>query len=165
MTTTQATTKIVIVAGQEFSVPANTDNEAIRQQLTSMGFADVASATIQKGTRDVDGVKTETIEFVKKAGTKGMDGAELAALLADVPPAPLGQQTHGLTSAQHALLTRLLNERLTIHEAIGSAEATATIDQALGDGVTYPHRTTQGGMQCAPIDALPVVAACASCAW
>ena len=56
MTTPQATTKIVIVAGQEFSVPADTPNEAIRTQLTSMGFADVASATIQTGTRTIDGV-------------------------------------------------------------------------------------------------------------
>lgn len=64
-------TKIVIVAGQEFSVPASTDNEAIRAQLKSMGFADVASATIKTGKRTVGGVETATVEFVKQAGTKG----------------------------------------------------------------------------------------------
>lgn len=62
-------TKIVIVSGQEFSVPLETDNEAIRKQLAGMGFADVASATIQTGKRQVDGQDVQTIEFVKKAGT------------------------------------------------------------------------------------------------
>jgi len=69
MTTTE---KIVIVSGQEFRVPADTDNEAIRNQLKS-NFPDVANATVQKGKREIDGVEYDTIEFVKKAGTKGTD--------------------------------------------------------------------------------------------
>lgn len=64
-------TKIIIVSGQEFSVPAETDNEAVREQLKQMGFTDVATATLTKGKRLIDGVEIETVEFVKKAGTKG----------------------------------------------------------------------------------------------
>jgi Fe2+ transport system protein FeoA len=64
---TTPATKIVIVAGSRFSVPAETDNEAVRQQLLAMGFADVASATIKTG----DEGGQATVEFVKKAGTKG----------------------------------------------------------------------------------------------
>jgi hypothetical protein len=67
---TTAPDKIVIVSGQEFRVPADADHEAIRNQLTA-SFPDVGTATIQKGTRTIDGIRYETIEFVKKAGTKG----------------------------------------------------------------------------------------------
>ena len=66
MTTGTALTKIVIVAGQEFSVPADTDNEAIRQQLLAQGFADVEEATIQAGKKTVDDLEYETIEFVRE---------------------------------------------------------------------------------------------------
>jgi len=69
---TTATDKIIIVSGQEFRVPATTDNEAIRTHLKP-NFPDVGNATIQTGTRTIDGVAYETIEFVKKAGTKGTD--------------------------------------------------------------------------------------------
>lgn len=67
---TTATDKIIIVSGQEFRVPADTDNEAIRTQLKA-NFPDVGNATIQTGKREIDGITYETIEFVKKAGTKG----------------------------------------------------------------------------------------------
>jgi hypothetical protein len=78
-------TKIVIVAGQEFSVPATTSNGAIREQLKQMGFADVANATIQTGTKD--GIPT--VEFVKKAGTKGLDPTRLVAALARARHTPV----------------------------------------------------------------------------
>ena len=61
------TTKIVRVAGQDFSVPATDDNEAIRQQLIAMEFG-VKDATI-KQTKDADG--RVIVEFIKKVGTKG----------------------------------------------------------------------------------------------
>jgi hypothetical protein len=83
---TPTAAKLVIVAGQEFSVPVDTDNEAIRKQLQQMGFADVANATIQTGKKP-DG--TATIEFVKKAGTKGVDIHALTVTLAHVPAAPV----------------------------------------------------------------------------
>ncbi len=69
---TTATDKIIIVSGQEFRVPADTDNEAIRNQLRA-NFPDVGNATIQTGTKSIDGVEYQTVEFVKKAGTKGTD--------------------------------------------------------------------------------------------
>ena len=126
MTTPEAT-KIVIVSGQEFSVPAATDNEAIRQQLSGMGFADVAAATIQKGKRQIDGQEVETIEFVKKAGTKGMDGAGLAQLLATVPPTTLpATRRYGPTNEQAALLADLSEGDLTFEQAITLADHQAS---------------------------------------
>lgn len=118
MTTTDAT-KIVIVAGQEFSVPASTDNEAIRSHLASQGFADVASATIQKGKRTVGEQTIETVEFVKKAGTKGMNGAELAALIGRAPAAPPPKaRVVGPTREQAQLLYNLRDGVLTIGQAL-----------------------------------------------
>jgi hypothetical protein len=69
--TTPSPTKIIIVAGSRFSVPFETDNEAVRQQLLAMGFADVASADVRVGNE----AGQVTVEFVKKAGTKGSDHA------------------------------------------------------------------------------------------
>jgi len=128
MTTPQETTKIVIVSGQEFSVPSETDNEAIRTQLAGMGFTDVASATISKGKRTIEGVEHETVEFVKKAGTKGLDGAELAELLGSVPRASLDRMSGGLSRAQRLLLDRLVTNQLTIDEAL--ADDGAAISEA-----------------------------------
>jgi hypothetical protein len=153
------TTKIVIVSGQEFSVPTETDNEAIRQQLASMGFADVASATIQTGKRTIDGQTVETIEFVKKAGTKGMDGVELAQLLCHVPPAAPPSRR----SAGDELLTRLINGQLTIAEAL--FDNGDLIDNALvASREKQPHQS-QGAQLCATSDRLPAVPAIADCAW
>jgi len=78
-------TKIVIVSGQEFQVPAQTETAAIRQHLANT-FPDVATADVKTGKKTIDGQEYETLEFVKKAGTKGvLDAPDLAALLARVP--------------------------------------------------------------------------------
>lgn len=61
------TTKIIRVAGQDFTVPATDDNESIRQQLIAMEFG-VKDATI-KETKDAEG--RVIVEFIKKVGTKG----------------------------------------------------------------------------------------------
>jgi hypothetical protein len=108
---TTPTTKIVIVAGQEFAVPVETDNEAIREQLKHMGFADVANATVQTGKKD-DG--TPTIEFVKKAGTKGLEPRDLVAVFASVPAAPVNQ----LTAPAARLITQLTTCELTWDDAL-----------------------------------------------
>lgn len=158
--TTPATTKIVIVSGQEFSVPLETDNEAIRAQLASQGFADVASATIQKGKRTIEGQEVETIEFVKKAGTKGLDGAELVALLGKVPPARYADQRR---PEGNELLTRLVNNQLTIAEALAAEDV---LDNALAAcHEQYSPRKSKGAQLCEPCDRLPAVAAAAPCAW
>ena len=158
--TTTATTKIVIASGQEFSVPAETDNEAIRQQLAGMGFADVASATIQKGTRDIDGQKVETIEFVKKAGTKGLDGPELAALLATLPAEPLAPPiVCGPTAAQTELLMELVNGELTFADVL---EQEHDIAAALDACCEQPATPRQKGValcnQLSPLVAVPCAA-------
>lgn len=159
-----ADTKIVIVAGQEFSVPANTDVEQIRQQLTAMGFADVAAATVQKGTRKVGEVTYETVEFVKKAGTKGAElgGAELAALLASVPQAPGLHARRDASRDMREALRRLADETLTIGEALAAGDDLGRALMAIGhEGC----RTTEGETLCASCDQIDAVAAPVPCAW
>ena len=165
MTTPQATTKIVIVAGQEFSVPADTPNEAIRTQLTSMGFADVASATIQTGTRTIDGVETPTIEFVKNAGTKGLDAAGLAALLRQLAPIDAVSRTAGLTAKQRRLLEDLLAERLSAQMVLDAADELESILKLLADRSSGFSSQQPGGQLCQRLDVLPAVAASAPSAW
>ena len=160
---TTPTTKIVIVAGQEFSVPAETDNEAIRTQLTGMGFADVASATIQTGKKTVDGTEYPTVEFIKKAGTKGLSGSDLAALLRQVPQALPPAQTQ-ISRSGRELLQQLVGESLTYAEALGEQqpllnEAFRAVRRAEG------QISTEGEQLCASLDGLPAVAALAPCAW
>jgi hypothetical protein len=159
-----AATKIVIVAGQEFSVPAETDNEAIRSQLTTMGFADVASATVQKGKRKVDDEEFETVEFVKKAGTKGLSGAELAALLGQMVPAATARQTSQADRAARPLVERYLAGELPIGEMLGRREeltaALVRIEEEQGG-----RAKSEGEVLCEPCDLLPAVAAPAPCAW
>lgn len=154
-----AATKIVIVAGQEFSVPAETDNEAIRQQLTSMGFADVASATVQKGTRALGEERVETVEFVKKAGTKGLDGAGLAAVLAALPRAgTLQRLVIGPTTEQAALVARLLDGDLTIDAALTTHQD--ALDAALDACQQEPPAPrVEGARLCDRIAPLAAVAA------
>lgn len=155
---TTPATKIVIVSGQEFSVPADTDNEAIRTQLTGMGFADVASATIQKGKKTVEGVEYETIEFVKKAGTKGLDPADLAALLTALPPAELPSLApYGPTAQQSALLLDLAEGTLTFAAAL---DTMVELSGALEACYEQPpvHRK-EGAELCTALDGLSPVAA------
>jgi len=161
---TTPTTKIVIVSGQEFSVPSDTDNEAIRTQLSGMGFADVAAATIQKGKRTVDGQEVETIEFVKKAGTKGMDGAELVALLGTLKPSVLPPtQTYGPTIAQAELLTQLRDGELTFADALAREAEIAQALDACGEQPPYQER--KGGALCYTLDQLVAAHSAAPVAW
>lgn len=151
-TTDPAATKIVIVAGQEFSVPAATDNEAIRQQLLSMGFADVGTAEIKKGKRG----DQETVEFIKKAGTKGLTGGALAARLAHVPRAPVPPAE--LQARQ--IVGRLLAGQLTCAEA-------AADDAALNalDALDRAAANTTGRPLCQRLDELPAVASLDARPW
>lgn len=162
--TTPVATKIVIVSGQEFSVPADTDNEAIRKQLAGMGFADVASATIQTGKRTVEGQEVQTIEFVKKAGTKGLDGAELAALLATLPPTKLPiERIYGPAAAQAALLDQFAEGALTFAEVFALEERLAPALEACYQ--EPPTVRKEGAALCNTIDTLVPVVPSASCAW
>lgn len=86
-TPTLATTRIVIVSGNEYQVPLAATEAELRNHLKTM-FPDVTNAMLQRGRRVVEGVEFETWEFVKRAGTKGATGGEMAALLAQVPPLP-----------------------------------------------------------------------------
>jgi len=161
---TTPATKIVIVSGQEFSVPAATDNEAIRTQLSGMGFADVASATIQTGKRTVDGQEVQTIEFVKKAGTKGMDGAELAQLLEAVPPATLPTvRSYGPTAQQAALLDELSEAELTFDQALAMGDELERALDTCHEGPPTP--STKGANLCRTLDQLVAVASVAPVAW
>lgn len=160
---TTATTKIVIVAGQEFSVPAGTDNEAIRTQLAGMGFADVASATIQPGKRKVGDEEVQTVEFVKKAGTKGMDGAELAALVARVPAASLPKVVlGGPNPEQAALLRTLCAGALSIGEAL---DRTQEIDTAVYSLDRLNRIEQVGSALCDRISLHPVAADTGVLGW
>ncbi len=63
--------KLVIVEGQRFLVAAAIDNETVRQHLIRQGFANLAGAEIRIGTAQHDGRTLATVDFIKKAGTKG----------------------------------------------------------------------------------------------
>ena len=63
--------KLVIVEGQRFLVAAGIDNETVRQHLIRQGFANLAGAEIRTGTAQHDGRTLTTVDFIKKAGTKG----------------------------------------------------------------------------------------------
>lgn len=163
MTTPEAT-KIVIVSGQEFSVPAATDNEAIRQQLSGMGFADVAAATIQKGKRQVDGQEVETIEFVKKAGTKGLDGAGLAQLLDTLPQSTLPPPVViGPNAEQAHLLQQLWDGELSFADALDHEPELAQALDACGE-VAPPH-SQEGAALCRTLDQLVAAPCAAPVAW
>lgn len=63
--------KLVIVEGQRFLVATGIDNETVRQHLIRQGFANLAGAEIRPGTAQHDGRTLATVNFIKKAGTKG----------------------------------------------------------------------------------------------
>lgn len=63
--------KLVLVEGQTFVVDATIDNETIRAHLIRQGFANLAGAEIRTGTRSHHGQTLATIDFIKRAGTKG----------------------------------------------------------------------------------------------
>lgn len=160
MSETTATTKIVIVSGQEFSVPIETDNEAIREHLKGSGFPDVAAATIQAGKKMIGEVEHVTIEFVKKAGTKGLDGAELAAILQGVPAEQINLSR--LPASAAALLARLVEGELTIGEALANQDS---LNQGLNDATGQQPCQSEGAMLCARIDHVGAVPCTTPSAW
>jgi len=158
MTTETPATKIVIVAGQEFSVSAETDNETIRQQLVSMGFADVATAKIEEGKRTAGEQELITVEFVKKAGTKGLSGAELAALLREVPRASVATATTRLAPAQRRVLHDLASGAYTFASAAAAAaEIEAALDAA--EAEMYHQPSHEGAQLCSRVEPLSAAAA------
>jgi hypothetical protein len=161
--TTPAPTKIVIVSGQEFSVPSDTDNEAIREHLKGSGFPDVAAATIQTGTRTIDGALVQTIEFVKKAGTKGLSGAELAQLLSAVAPSAIERTPHGLDRAGAALIRHLIDGQLTIGQALANEDI---LMAALLKCESRSYEiSNEGARLCERIDRVSAVPCAVPCAW
>lgn len=147
--TTPATTaefKIVIVAGQEFSVPGSYDNETIRNYLVGQGFADVAGATIKTGKKTIGDQEYDTVEFIKKAGTKGLGAQDLAELLTTVPA------TRVLDRQGGPLIWRLLNGDLTFAEALASDDLAEALEQ-------IDPSTSQGGALCRSLDTLTATAA------
>lgn len=152
--TTTATTKIVIVSGQEFSVPAETPEPEIRSHLAQT-FPDVASAEIKRGTKQIDGVTYQTIEFVKRAGTKGANGADIAAVLGSI----LGLRLSPPPTAARHLLDRVRQGQATIAEAL-EGNVISTIE-----GLPESTQQIAGGTLCMSVDALPAVAASDPSAW
>lgn len=153
MSTPAPAQKVVIAAGQRFSVPSDTDNETVRQQLIGMGFADVANAEVKKG-KDPDG--TETIEFVKKAGTKGLTGADLLGRLHHIPA-----QTIAASRLEPArIVARLLGEQFTFEEAVADDLALNALRE-----ITAIPTETRGAPLCQRLDALPAVASADPRAW
>ena len=148
------TYKIIIVSGQEFSVPVETDNEAVRQHLTPQ-FPDLANAKIEPGMRDVDGVKVQTVEFVKKAGTKGLGHADLIALLDQVPAAD--PFSHDTVSYDHVRLLRKLQAGvMTCADAIAQAEPLSAALHKIVEGPL--SRRYEGDTVCTQLDRLPASA-------
>jgi hypothetical protein len=159
--TTAPTTKIVIVSGQEFTVSLETDNETIRESLKSAGFPDVANAQIQAGKKVVDGVEYQTIEFVKKAGTKGLDSALLAQLLAEVPAQRL--PVDRLNRSAAALVRRLEEEDLTFGEALARRkELIGAVSDLTGRSV--PLRN-EGVQLCDSVDHIPAAPCVTPFGW
>lgn len=148
-------TKIVIAAGQEFSVDVSADNEAIRSHLAAT-FPEVATAEIRQTTRTVDGVEIPVVEFVKKAGTKGLSGAELAARLMLVPRGRLPRE--GFTRQQADLLSRFMEGKMTVDEALAAENAILAAHEA-ATGISRP--VEEGARLCnvvcsAPAESLDV---------
>lgn len=153
MTTTAPTTKIVIVSGQEFSVPADATIEDLRAHLAGM-FPDVAAATVQKGKKKIDGVEYETIEFVKKVGTKGASTTDLIAALASIPAQRLSPPADATTH----LLDAVRTGRATIAQALDAQIVTVI--------AALPRRGGQtGGTLCSKLDAIPPVGGRGPSVW
>lgn len=138
---TAPTTKIVIVSGQEFSVPRDATEQDLRAHLATM-FPDVTNATVQQGTKTIDGVTYDTIEFVKRAGTKG--AADLTPLLPNIPALRVG----GPSAATASLLDRVRCGDCTIAEALAG-----TMHQVIANLPTSQQRIA-GATLCAQLDAL-----------
>jgi hypothetical protein len=148
------TTRIVIVSGNEYSVPIEATEKDLREHLSG-NFPDIANATLQKGTRVVDGIKYETWEFVKRAGTKGLSGSELAAALVGVPPVPVAPLPQVLARQ----LRELSAGTLSIEAAL-AADLPAVL-------AALPESSLKiaGMTLCQQLDAMQPAPAPATCGW
>lgn len=153
---TAAAIKIVIVSGQSFSIPADTPDETVRQTLAP-NFPEIATATIQKGTREVEGYgEVETVEFVKKAGTKGLEGRDLAALLARVPAQAVPATIRQNIPLAHAFMAGTLTcEQALAHYDVLRQSLQASLPVSHWEG----HRLWQR------IDALPAAPTSVEHGW
>ncbi|MBX0330032.1 hypothetical protein K2Z83_20395 [Oscillochloris sp. ZM17-4] len=84
-----ASTWIVRIDGQEFSVAADTPEVQIRQTL-SLQYPGARDAQITYDNVDIAGQRHKVLVFTKRAGTKGLSaGEDLALLIITVPPVPV----------------------------------------------------------------------------
>lgn len=135
-------------------MPAETPEADIRSHLAQT-FPDVASAEIKRGTKAIDGVTYQTIEFVKRAGTKGADGRDIAGVLAGIPALRLSPPP---TGARH-LLDRVRQGQATIAEALDGNVITTI------EGLPESTQQIAGGTLCMSVDTLPAVAGAELPAW
>lgn len=146
--------RIVTVSGQEFRVPRTVAIDAIRTHLAGT-FPEVAAATAEEGTKEIDGVTYQTVTFVKKSGTKGaIDGKVLAATLARLPTIPMPVIRPDVA----ALLQRLEAGNMAVDIALDCA-----VDEVLmGIAPLLPNypvtTTTDGERLCQRIATCPAVA-------
>ena len=151
-------TKIIIIDGNEFQVAADTDNEAIRAQL-AQSFPMAQSATIQTGTRTLDGVEYQTVEFVKKVGTKGNNGAAIRAALASVSAQ---WDAHATLPTQ---IRALLAGELLI-SACCDPHLAHLLDAVIVDAHNPSRRHAHGGFVCVrSLASLPAVADASRAVW
>lgn len=105
-----------------------------------------------RGKETRDGVTYTTVEFVKKAGTKGLTGGALAATLARVPELPRSDPFGG------DAIARLLSDAETFAEA-----ATDVFEHTVAPLLTGQYQQP-GDALCHAVDALPAAAPLPS-AW
>jgi hypothetical protein len=146
------TEKIVIVGQESFRVPIDAAEKDLRDHLAAM-FPDVANATVQKGTRTIENVIYDTIEFVKRAGTKG--AADLIPLLAQIPALRLSPPRTAIAT----LLNRVSAGNCTIAEAL-DADLRCVITN-----LPESSLRVSGVTLCAQLDSLSPVAGDDVSAW
>jgi hypothetical protein len=127
---TSLTTKIATIEGEHFSVPYDMPVDQIRENLAGT-YPGIRTANVAKGTIAIGGVRYETVEFSKQAGTKGQQGEGNPLLaLADLPRVRLGP------------IPDQRNARLLQRGAFTFAEA---LDLPLFEG-QRPSLPTSGGL-------------------
>lgn len=134
------TTKIALIEGEQFSVPYDMPVAEIRENLHAT-YPGIRTATVAKGTLTIQGVRYETVEFAKQAGTKGADITPLLPLLG-TRRLPLGTMPDFRSS-------RLLRR--------GSLTFGQALDLPLFDD-HRPFHTREGVSLCQILDDIPAVA-------
>lgn len=158
--TAESTTRIVIISGNEYQVPligegnAPVTEQMVRDSLKPM-FPDITNASLQKGKRVVDGIEYETWEFVKRAGTKGATGADVALLLAQVPRLP----SPHLGAQAQALLAKYFHGQATVGETVAGGLL------AIVNAMPINTQINTGGSLCMLVDMLPAAAGSDTTGW